>query len=270
MFKFCPLFSSSSGNCVYIGGAEGGVLVDAGISAKRTELALWEIGVDPKSIRAVFVTHEHSDHVCGLRVFAKRHKLPVYATAGTIAALEENAADSYECFEVHRNGTEAAGFLFEAFPTSHDTQDSCGYRITLPDGSGAAIATDLGIVTPEVFAALSGCELVMLESNHDVEMLRSGPYPYWVKKRILSDRGHLSNEACARAAAQLIQSGVTRLILGHLSKENNYPALAYEHTGAALSAIGARAGRDYTLEIACAPPDIACHRGSRRRKVINA
>ncbi|MDR3345040.1 MAG: MBL fold metallo-hydrolase [Oscillospiraceae bacterium] len=269
MVEFCPLFSSSSGNCVYIGGEGGGVLVDAGVSAKQAELALWDIGVDAESIRAVFVTHEHSDHVRGLRVFAKRHKLPVWATAGTLAALEEAgiADGSFECRVVPPGGAEAAGFLFETFRTSHDVRESCGYRITLPDGRGAAIATDLGLVTPEVLGALTGCELVMLESNHDVEMLRSGAYPYWLKQRILSDEGHLSNEVCAQTAARLVRSGVSQLILGHLSKENNHPDLAYEHTNAALLAIGARVGTDCALSVAGVrvhPPDGIHYIGGER------
>jgi len=254
MFKFCPLFSSSSGNCVYIGSSSGGVLVDAGVSAKQITLALWDIGVDASNVRAVFATHEHGDHVRGLRVFAKKHQIPVYATAGTVTALEENgvADGSFECRVLPRTGAEAAGFLFEAFPTSHDVRDSCGYRITLPDGRGVAIATDLGTITPEVYTALNGCELVMLESNHDVEMLRSGPYPYWLKQRILSDKGHLSNEVCAQTVVQLVHGGVTQIILAHLSKENNHPELAYEHTNAALKTAGARVGTDCMLSVACA------------------
>ncbi|MDR1409016.1 MAG: MBL fold metallo-hydrolase [Oscillospiraceae bacterium] len=265
MVKFCPLFSSSSGNSVYIGNGDGGVLVDAGVSAKQLELALWDIGVDTASIRAVFVTHEHSDHVRGLRVFAKKYKLPVWATAGTLAALEETtvADGSFDYRAVPASGAEAAGFLFEPFRTSHDARESCGYRITLPDGRGVAIATDLGTVTPAVLDALTNCVLVMLESNHDVEMLRNGAYPYWLKQRILSDEGHLSNEACAQTAVRLVRNGAAHMILGHLSKENNHPELAYEHTNAALRAIGACVGRDCALSVANArlPGDV--------RKVVN-
>jgi phosphoribosyl 1,2-cyclic phosphodiesterase len=203
--------------------------------------------------------------VRGLRVFAKKHHLPVLATSGTLAALEEAgiADGSFEYCAVGRGGIEVAGFLFEAFRTSHDVRESCGYRITLPDGRGAAIATDLGIVTPQVLEALTGCVLVMLESNHDVEMLRSGMYPYWLKQRILSEKGHLSNEACSQTAMQLVRRGVTHLILAHLSKENNHPDLAYEHTNAALRAIGARVGTDCLLSVARArmPGD--------ERKVVN-
>ncbi|MDR1805421.1 MAG: MBL fold metallo-hydrolase [Clostridium sp.] len=253
MFKFSPLFSSSSGNSIYIGGTEGGILVDAGMSAKQTELALWDIGVDAKSLRAIFVTHEHNDHIKGLRVLAKKHRLPVYGTEGTLAALEDMgiADGSFECRVLPVCGAQEAGLLLESFPTSHDVRESCGYRVTLTDGRCVAIATDLGKITPEVMLALGGCELVLLESNHDVDMLRNGAYPYWLKKRILSDEGHLSNEACAQAAVDLVRGGLRYLVLGHLSKENNHPALAYEHTKAALCSIGARLGEDCRLEVAC-------------------
>ncbi|MDR0884175.1 MAG: MBL fold metallo-hydrolase [Oscillospiraceae bacterium] len=252
MIKFCPLFSSSSGNSVYIGGGDGGVLIDCGVSAKQTTAALYDIGVDAASIRAVFVTHEHSDHVRGVRVFAKKYALPVYGTAGTLAAMEENgvADGTYKCFVLPEEGTEAAGFWLRPFATSHDVRESCGYRITVPDGRHLAVCTDLGMMTSTVLTQLLQCTLVMLESNHDVGMLQNGPYPYWLKQRILSDRGHLSNEACAQTAVQLVQNGVMRLILGHLSKENNMPALAYEHNNAALAAAGIRVGSDCLLSVA--------------------
>ncbi|MCL2023787.1 MAG: MBL fold metallo-hydrolase [Oscillospiraceae bacterium] len=252
MIKFCSLFSSSKGNCTYIGGSQGGVLIDAGVSCKQIELALWDLGVSAQSIRGIFLTHEHIDHIRGLRVFAKKHGIRAYATSGTINALEESRESdgSFELRRIPKSGMEIGEFFLEYFPTSHDTAESCGYRITLSDGRGIGFATDLGTVTNQVLSALRGCEIVLLESNHDVDMLRAGPYPYFLQQRILSDRGHLSNAACAETVACLVESGVKHLVLGHLSDENNHPALAYEHTKSTLQAIGAKLGRDFTLDVA--------------------
>lgn len=251
MAKFCPLFSSSSGNSMYIGCGEDAILVDIGVSAKRTEIALNGIGVAPDSIKAVFVTHEHSDHVNGVRVFAKKHHAKVYGSEGTLKALlNANKLDGVECEVLPENGMDLNSLYVKSFRTSHDASESCGYVIDTPDGRKIAVCTDLGFVSEEVEKAVLGCDLVLLESNHDIRMLENGPYPYPLKQRIKSNKGHLSNESSSVFAKKLIESGTTRLILGHLSKENNFPELAYQTTLAALNEAGAKEDSDFILKVA--------------------
>ncbi|NLX93408.1 MAG: MBL fold metallo-hydrolase [Clostridiales bacterium] len=252
MARFCSLFSSSSGNCTYIGGASGGILIDVGVSAKRTAAALLDIGVDICSIGAIFITHEHSDHVNGLRVFAGAHGIEVYTSGGTLQALEEKniLTEKYAVSVIPHSGVEACGMLVTPFSTSHDSKESVGYLVKTPDGRSIAIATDTGIVTDDTMQALLGCDMVMLESNHDVRMLESGPYPYFLKRRVLSNQGHLSNEVCADTAQALLGSGTTRFVLGHLSKQNNFPDLAYQATSSAFCKAGAQEGVDFILTVA--------------------
>ncbi|MCI9414242.1 MAG: MBL fold metallo-hydrolase [Clostridiales bacterium] len=252
MARFCPLFSGSSGNCTYIGSSSGGVLVDVGVSARRIELALWDRGIDPRSIGAVFITHEHSDHISGLRVLCKKYGYRVYASAGTLGALiDANTLDVYGVPDtMPEQGVEVADMLVTAFRTSHDSRESMGYRIHLPDDRRVAVATDTGLITDDTRQALTGCDLVLLESNHDVHMLENGPYPYYLKRRILASTGHLSNEACARELPALAERGTARFFLGHLSKENNLPQLAYETSRLSLTEAGLREGIDYTLTVA--------------------
>ena len=253
MIKFCPLFSSSSGNSVYIGDRDGGVLVDVGRSAKQTDAMLSNIGVDISQVKAILLTHEHTDHVCGLSVFAAKHKIPVYAPNGTLLALKRKGT----LCEKHIDATlpdapfEIAGLKIENFKTSHDCADGRGYVITGLDGSTkVAVATDTGYVTGDILSKITGCRLVYIESNHDVAMLRSGPYPYTLQKRILSDIGHLSNEACADTLKLLVNKGTTHFVLAHLSRENNTPDLAYKTATSALCQMGALENRDYILKVA--------------------
>ncbi len=252
MAKFCSLYSSSSGNATYIGGSQGGILIDVGVSAKRTAEALSEIGVDPSSIAAIFVTHEHADHIIGVRVFAERHGIRVYASEGTLAGMEEVGAitPKMKADVIPAQGIEAGGIFVRPFKTPHDTRESTGYSVVTPDSKRIAVATDIGMVDENVMNAIYGCDLVLLESNHDVGMLQNGPYPYFLKQRILSNHGHLSNENCAKTAVRLMESGTTRFILGHLSKENNIPSLAFETTHAAMTMAGARENIDYILSVA--------------------
>ncbi len=251
MARFCSLFSSSSGNATFIGSAKTGILVDVGVSAKRLKEALVQREIDPSTLGGIFITHEHSDHINGLRILASTFRIPVYATEGTMAFLEENGHINGKFpFEVMpREGVEIGDIFVKNFATPHDVPESCGYQITLPDGQKAAIATDIGHVTDEIWNNIKGCSLVMLESNHDVGMLQNGPYPYYLKRRILSPRGHLSNADCAKTAAELIKTGTTRLYLGHLSTENNFPDLAFQENYAAICETGAVIDRDYILEV---------------------
>lgn len=259
MARFCPLFSGSSGNSIYIGTSETGILVDIGMNAKQTTLALERMGINPDSIKAVFITHEHSDHINGLRVFAARHGLNVYSSKGTLDALDNNGVLNGKFFaDEIASGVEVDGMNITAFRTPHDSKESVGYKIEMPGGRKAAVVTDLGIMTDEIMSAISGCDLVLIESNHDVKMLQNGAYPYYLKRRILSDDGHLSNENCAKAVTELIKTGTTRFFLGHLSRENNIPELAYQNTYSALMDCGAKEGEDFLLSVAprCNPDKI--------------
>ena len=252
MSRFCPLFSSSSGNSIYIGGSDGGILIDAGVSARQLTQALARLEIPVDSIRAILVTHEHSDHVKGLRVMAKNHCLPVFTSHGTAEKLRGSgiADGSFDLKEIACRPFEAAGMRITPFPLPHDCAEGFGYAVELPDGRRAAVATDLGQMTAEILAAINGCDLVLLESNHDYAMLRTGPYPLYLKQRILSKYGHLSNEGCAQTVPELLKGGTTRFFLGHLSRQNNTPQLAHRSALATLCATGGRENVDFTLEVA--------------------
>lgn len=247
MARLYPLFSSSKGNCTYIGSREAGILIDDGVSLARLKNALTVNGLSLDAVKAVFVTHEHSDHIKGLDMLTKKTRIPVFAQGITLEGLLDKGILHGEYYEL-KGGEEVCGIRAECFATSHDTPQSCGYRLTFRDGKSAAVCTDLGYVSPEVENALLGTDCVLLESNYDIEMLRNGSYPYYLKTRIFGKTGHLSNTESGAFAARLIQSGTTRLILGHLSQENNTPQIA---EGTALAALTefTRNG-DYTLNVA--------------------
>ena len=256
MARVCPLFSGSSGNCVFVGSAREGVLVDAGVSARRIEQALRDRGIAPESIRAVLVTHEHRDHIAGLRVLTRRYGFPVCGTVGTLEALAAADAVPPDAALMPISGRASVGSLVVSpFATSHDCRQSCGYVIELPDERRVAVATDTGVATEEMKAALPGCDCVIIESNHDPEMLWRGPYPYVLKTRIASEAGHLANADCAALLPELVRRGTTRLILAHMSAENNTPRLALGTASAALARAGLTAGVDYLLE-AAAPQSV--------------
>ncbi len=251
MSRFCPLFSSSSGNSTYIGTGSSGILIDAGVSAKRLRLALTQRDISPESIQAIFVTHEHTDHIQGVRVFASSHQTPVYATRGTLDAMEEKGVlnGKFPVFEVSENGDEVSGMLINHFLTPHDSEESCGFTIKMPDEQKVAIATDMGHIDDEILAHLMGSNLVMLESNHDIGMLQNCIYPYYLKRRIMSKYGHLSNEHCAEVAKKLIENGTARLYLAHLSEESNMPTLAFQANLCEIQSCGAVLDRDYLMQV---------------------
>lgn len=245
------LFSSSGGNSYYIGSSGQAVLIDAGRSCKQIEQAMMSNNLDMRSVRGIFITHEHSDHCSGLRVLAARYGINVYASEGTLDALcRDGKVDSRFTTDVIESKVSLGDMLIERVDTPHDAAESCGYRVTTPDGKKAIIATDMGIMLPSVRKAISECDLAVVESNHDVNMLMSGPYPYPLKRRILSDRGHLSNTACSEELPDFVRAGVKHLILGHLSKENNTPDVAYATALCSLKQAGLTPDEDFTLEVA--------------------
>ena len=198
MAELCPLFSGSTGNSYYIGSKSSGILVDIGRSCKQVTTVMQRCGIDPLSVQGILITHEHSDHISGLRVFASKYHIPVFASKGTLGALESMGIlnDKYPAYTIE-DTLELAGMHVNAFRTPHDCAESFGYRIEAEDGHTVTVATDIGHITPEVEENLHGTDLAVIESNHDIGMLRTGPYPYSLKRRILSDFGHLSNTACA-------------------------------------------------------------------------
>jgi phosphoribosyl 1,2-cyclic phosphodiesterase len=252
MSRFCPLFSSSDGNCIYIGSADAAVLIDAGVSCRRILAALAERDIDPASIKAVAVTHSHSDHVSGLGAVAKKLGVPIIASADTITYLKEHSLISDACEVKALDGeTEICGIKISSFCTSHDCKGSCGYVVALPDGRRVAVCTDLGFLSDCVKESLLGCDLVMIESNHDVNMLKKNPnYPFPLKERILSDHGHLSNGQCASFLPDLVKSGTTRIVLAHLSMQNNLPPVALSSARACLTEAGFKEELDYILYVA--------------------
>lgn len=252
MAEFCALFSGSSGNCTYISYGGRALLVDAGVSALATRRAFEMVGLDFGKVEGILVTHEHSDHIKGLAVLSSRFGIPIYANQGTLSGILENPKILQDAVTEFPTGSvaEIAGMEIHSFGTSHDARESVGYRILTGDGKKIAVATDLGFISSTVMENLAGCDLVMLESNHDIGMLQNGRYPYYLKRRILSRTGHLSNEDCAEALPELAQSGVKHIVLAHLSKDNNYPQLALQ---TALSAMKISGIPDSDYEIQVAP-----------------
>lgn len=252
MARICPLFSGSTGNSTYISTAKGDILIDAGASCKSLVNAIEAAGGNLQNLLAVAVTHEHIDHVQGLKVLLKKLDVPLIASEKTLEALisADRVPEKQKLIAANDDTIAFGDVQLNRFATSHDCDGSSGYVITLPDGKRCAVCTDLGVVTDEVRGALSGCQAVLIESNHDVTMLKNGPYPPQLKLRILSDKGHISNTACASELPDLLKSGTTRFILGHLSQKNNLPMLATSAAKSSLMDIGAAAGRDYILSVA--------------------
>lgn len=251
MAKFCAMFSGSSGNCIYISAGGSSILVDAGVSARSICNALETIGSEIGQVSAILITHEHSDHIKGLKTLLSKYKIPVYASPGTIEGILQNIPVGDEHFTELETGSsiEIAGMGVSSFCTSHDSNESVGFRIHTPDGRRIAIATDLGYVSDTVMSGISDCDIVMIESNHDVGMLQNGKYPYYLKRRIMSKTGHLSNDACASVLPQLCSGGTRHFVLAHLSRDNNFPELALE-TAVSVMKLSGIASEDYEIEVA--------------------
>lgn len=215
------------------------LLLDAGISMRRIEKALAGLGLGIRDIDGVLITHEHSDHISGLKMLLKHYALPVYSPSTVASHLRGLLPEIEDRLHIIGVGSyfDIGSMRIRAFHTSHDTQESVGYRI---EGGGSfALATDTGCVTDEIVNGLLGADAVLIESNHDEQRLCDGPYPVYLKRRILSDRGHLSNVRCAALARHLAQNGSKKIVLGHLSATNNEPRLAVDEAERALSGCNA-------------------------------
>ena len=252
--RIISLYSGSTGNAFVISAPSGTLLIDAGKNAKRLCGALAEVNVNVDDIGAILVTHEHTDHISALPVFLKKHPVPVHLAYGCAYKLLPHPSVE-PLLNMHPPIHEECicGMRVTSFPTPHDSRASVGYRIEIPDENGNIVyrigyATDIGYVTPEIEEALTGCDAVILESNHDVDMLMTGPYPYDLKKRIASRHGHLSNPDSAALAAHLCATGTKKLMLAHLSQENNAPDIAL---GECMGAVG-----DSDVAVFVAHPEI--------------
>lgn len=253
MLKIATLASGSSGNCAVVSDGSTHLLIDAGISAKRIAGSLRDLGLTPQDLSAVLITHEHSDHIAGLRVLSQKAGAPIYATGPTCRALRrQNSCNIIpELLQEQEAGhaIQVGTLRVESFPTPHDAAGSVGYAVS---GGGARLVfcTDLGHVAPDVLRAVEGCGLLLCEANHDEGWLKSGPYPYYLKRRILGELGHLSNEAGGALALHAVRHGARQVILGHLSQQNDTPGRAHEAVAEILEADGFRVGRDVALSVA--------------------
>lgn len=234
--RFSPLFSGSSGNCSVISHGKTTVMIDAGMPGRSIVSALETVEIDPKTVNAIVVTHEHSDHIKGLGVLSRKYDIPVYANEGTWKAMSPLIGD----VSMHNIRTFVNGQNFyigdldlTPFRISHDAADPVGY-VLCANGTRIVYMTDTGCVNEALRETAAGADLLFLEANHDIDMLKTGPYPYQLKRRILSDKGHLSNAAAGEFLKKLYPTGVRRVILAHLSRENNTEQIAYSSVRQAL------------------------------------
>lgn len=253
MIKFCVLSSGSDGNCYYIASANTGILVDAGISCTKIRKSLEHLGETIDSLSAVFLTHEHSDHTSGLRVLLKKYPMNLYLTDGTYAGIrgaeELNTVRPVKCIRAG-DVVQHGDLTVYSYPVSHDAVEPVCYKIVSAEGDCVGIITDLGWADPEVIRAFRDCDLLLLESNHDTELLKIGPYPSFLKQRILSENGHLSNDSAGIIARNILSEGRLKyLILGHLSETNNHPDLAFATVSRSVREFGYCDGIDYELEV---------------------
>lgn len=250
--RFAPLFTGSSGNAIYVGCGDTHLLVDAGMSGTRIVNELEKIGLHPGMLNALLVTHEHVDHTRGVGILSRKFNLPVYATPGTWEGMLEKVGAIDGCN--HCELTPEQDFYIGEinimpFSTPHDANQPIGLRFECR-GARFCIATDLGCIKKGWMNHVLGADAVLLESNYDPDMLKAGSYPYDLKRRILSNRGHLCNEDAGSAAIELVNHGARHIVLGHLSKENNFPELARRCTEDSLLSAGIIPGEDVRLDVA--------------------
>ena len=238
MLNFCSLYSGSSGNSLFIESENTKILVDCGVSCKKVEEALSALNVDPTSIDGILITHEHSDHVKGLGTFSKKFDVPIFANTETLNSMEAQTSKIANK-NIHKfNVAEKfciSDIEIKPFSISHDAANPCGFNI-FKDNKKISIATDIGNMDVKTIKQLEDSIFVLLESNYDPEILKYSPYPYLLKRRIAGPAGHLPNEQAGKAIAHLMKSGLQGAMLGHLSKENNFPELAYKTVAEELMA----------------------------------
>ena len=230
--RLCSIASGSSGNCIYVGSDTTHLLIDVGISGKRVECGLQELGISAKELDGILITHEHIDHISGLGVMARRHNIPIYATQDTIEVLKKTksigAIDKDLFVEVEADfKTKIKDLQINPMRISHDAVSPVAYRVNY-GSQKIAVCTDLGYFNDYTIESLKGLDALLLEANHDINMLQVGTYPYYLKQRILGNKGLCSNENSGRLLNEIIHDKIQAIVLGHLSNENNLPELAYE------------------------------------------
>lgn len=250
---FCSLYSGSSGNSILVGSEKTKILIDAGLSGKKIIDGLQEVGQNPNEIDGIFITHEHSDHIKGAGILSRKFNIPIYANELTWKAMEKSLGKIKEenIKIMPKRSTMSLNDLdITSFNTPHDSVASIGYTIK-HKGKSASIATDIGTFTEEILRNIRESEVILLESNHDVQMVKFGPYPYELKRRVLSEVGHLSNEDCGKAIVDIMKHDMHRkIILGHLSNTNNVPELAEQAVINVLNAHKINIGKDLELKLA--------------------
>ena len=228
MLNFCSLYSGSSGNSLFIETENTKILVDAGVSSKKIEKALGELDIEPKSIDGILVTHEHLDHVQGLGTFSKKFDLPVFVNQETLDAMPKQkdkiSEKKLKTFKVSEKFS-IGDLDINPFSIPHDAANPCGFTI-LNENKKISIATDIGHMTNDILRNLEESQFILLESNYDPEVLKCSSYPFMLKSRIAGPTGHLPNEMAGKTIAYLLKSGLKQAMLGHLSKESNFPELA--------------------------------------------
>jgi phosphoribosyl 1,2-cyclic phosphodiesterase len=246
------LCSSSKGNCTYVGNRNSGILIDAGVGIRNFALFMKLAGIDPQAVKAIFITHEHSDHIKGLKKLTQKLGVPVIGSTETLKQLliKDCVDKSTELYEIHKKTVQVCGLQVSCFNTSHDSVHSLGYTIFTPNNKKISICTDLGFVSGEVSDSLVGSDFVLLESNYDEAMLQNGIYPWFLKQRISGEKGHLSNDDCSNEIMRLVENGTKHFLLGHLSEENNRPDIAFSHTVSKLMLKNMVLNTDFTLDIA--------------------
>ncbi len=249
--KFCSLYSGSSGNSMFISSDKAKILVDVGMAGKHIDSALKSIEVNPKDIDGIFITHEHIDHIKGAGILSRKYDIPIYANSETWCAMERSLGKVKE--ENIKIISESCVTIKDMdivnYPIPHDAANPMGYT-AISKEKRISIATDMGCFTQEIKKNIEESQVILLESNHDVEMLKFGPYPYSLKRRILSDIGHLSNDACGNAIMDILKDDHKTIILGHLSNTNNHPDLAYQTVATLLEQRGVVLNKDVTLSLA--------------------
>ena len=252
-FTFCPLYSGSSGNAIFVGAGDTRILIDAGMPGRSIENSLKEINILPETLSGIVITHEHSDHVKGAGILSRKYHLPIYAnertwnamakSVGEIAPRDRRMIENEEDFYI-------GDLALLPFSIPHDAADAVGYRVFY-GGRSVGCATDMGYMQKKVLKTLAGVDVLLLESNHDPDLLMQNPhYSLYLKQRILSNHGHLSNDASAEALVKLYETGVRQVLLGHLSGENNTPELALNTAVERLCREGIAINEDIFVDLA--------------------
>ena len=254
MLKFISFGSSSSGNCYYLSTATDAIIIDIGVGLRTLKKHCTDYGIQLSKVKSVLITHDHTDHIKSVGAFSYDYKVPVYATRAVHRGISQNycitrkVADDMKHFVELHESQELGDFQVTAIPVPHDASENVGYKIKV-EGITFVILTDVGSITDDIREAIKEADYLVMEANHDVEMLENGPYPQYLKNRILSSCGHLSNKACGEALAENMSEKLKHVWLCHLSEENNHPELARKTVETILRSYGIVPGKDLEVDV---------------------